>query len=229
MRRWWKERRAASIGILAGGAAVLLVLVLLATGVLGGDGIFGGDDDSASAEDAPELLGYPLAPLEPDKDNAIKGALPIDQIGLTVLSRSQTVQLALSSNEELSPALTSALQQGQPVIEFQGTSVLTGDLADAQSNQQELQLELEATDSEATGEMTIRAEDEQPVIDLRIENLEPAPEDQTYVLWAVLPEGTELPAPSETPAPEGGGAVPAPGGGGGGGGAGGGSGGGGGG
>ena len=219
-RTWWQERRAASIAILA--AFVALVVV----GVLAIAGVIGGGDGGSSGEDTAPLLGYPLAPLEV-KDGEIKGALPVDQIGLTVLSRSQFVDLALSNNEELSPALTSALQQGQPVIDYQGTSVLRGDLADASSDKKALALDLEpAEGSTASGGLVVRAEDEQPVIDLSLKGLDPAPEGQTYVLWAILPEGTELPPASETP-PSQGGALPGQGGGtGGGGGAGGGGGGG---
>ena len=222
-RSMWEERRGAAIAILAAAAVAIVALILVVTGVIGG-----GDDEPA-ADDTPPLLGYPLAPLEPDKDGSIKGALPVDQLGLTVLSRSDSVDLSLSSNDALSPALTNALQQGQPVIEYEGTSVMRGALADAQSSQQVLSLDLEAVDSDATGKLVIRAEGKQPVIDLAIEDLEPAPEGDTYVLWALLPEGTELPAPQET-APQGGAVpttpTPAPGGGGGAGGGGGGGGGG---
>ena len=219
--RWWTERRAQSIALLVAIAAILVVGILALTGAFGG-----GDDESSTADDAPALLGYPLAPLEVNKDGDIKGALPVDQLGLTVLSRSQFVDLALSSNDDLSPALTTALQQGQPVIDYQGTSVLRGDLSEASADKKALAVDLAPADSstDASGSAVVRAEGDQPVIDLSIEGLDPAPEGQTYVLWAILPEGTELPPPSETPAPPGG-AVPGQGGGGAGGGGGGGGGG----
>ena len=209
-RRWWAERRIASIAILAALAALLVVGALAIAGVLGGD------DGGSSDESSPALLGYPLAPLEV-KDGEIKGALPVDQLGLTVLSRSQFLDLALSSDDELSPALTSALQQGQPVIDYQGTSILRADLADADTDKQALALDMEPTGAsaspDASGAAVVRAEGKQPVIDLSLKDLDAAPEGQTYVLWAILPEGTELPPASETPAPEGG-AVPGQGGGG---------------
>ncbi len=70
-RRWWEERRAQSIALLATAGAIIVVAILLLTGVIGG-----GDDEGSAAEDSPALLGYPLAPLEVDKDGEIKGALP---------------------------------------------------------------------------------------------------------------------------------------------------------
>jgi len=223
-RRWWDERRPQAIAILAILAALIVVGILALAGVFGGD-------DGAEAEDTPSLLGYPLAPLQVDKNNEIKGALPLDQLGLTVLSRSASVDLALSSNDELTPALTSALQQGQPVIDYSGTPVLHGDLNAAQADKQALALDMEPVgDYTASGGLVVRADGEEPVVDLSLKDLEPAPEGQTYVLCALLPEGTELPPPSEAPpggaVPPGGGAVPpAPGGGAGGGGGGGGGGG----
>jgi hypothetical protein len=220
LRRWWNERRPQSIAILT--ALVALIVV----GILALAGVFGGDDDTASGEeDTQPLLGYPLAPLEVDNKGEIKGGLPVDQLGLTVLSRSQFVDLALAPNDALSEDLTAALQQGQPVIEYQGTSVLRGDLNEAESDRRTLSLDLEPTDgSEASGGLVVRAEGKQPIIDLSLENLEPAPEGQTYVLWALLPEGTELPPASEAPTqPEG--VLPEQGGGAGGGGGGGGGGG----
>jgi len=191
-RQMWSERRRQSIIALVAGAALLVVAVVLVTGV------FGGGDEGEPSNSEPPLLGYPLAPLQADKDGTIGGQLPLEQVALTILSRSKFVDLSLTSNEKLSPAIQAALQQGQPVIDYQGTSVLRGEIADAKSGGGKLTLDLEPSDTDASGKIPVGAKDKRPFIDIDVQGLDPPPPGQTYVLWALLPEGTELPEPGAT-------------------------------
>ena len=188
-RTRWDEHRKQSAIILAAVAAVLIVGVLLLTGVIGG-----GDD--GSSDSSTQLLGYPLAPLQVDKQGNVQGELPMEQLGLTILSRSADVDVSLTSNDSLSPAIQAALQQGQPVIDYQGTTVLRGALDDAKTSNSGLALDLQPEDGDASGKIAILAKDKKPVMDLDIRGLDQPPANQSYVLWAVLPEGTELPAPA---------------------------------
>src|SRR5215210_2373452 len=133
-RTRWDEHRQQSAIILAAVAAVLIVGVLWLTGVIGG-----GDD--GSSDSSTSLLGYPLAPLQVDKQGNVQGELPMEQLGLTILSRSADVDVSLTSNDSLSPAIQTALQQGQPVIDYQGTTVLRGTLDSAKTSNSGLTLD----------------------------------------------------------------------------------------
>jgi hypothetical protein len=207
-RRMWGERRPLAIAILAALAALLVLAVLLITGVIGGDG----DDDAAPAEPEATRQGYPLSPLLVKEGKDFSERFPIPQPALAIAAGAQTVAISVSDNATLGTRLQEAVSQGLPVLDYSDESVLSGEVPTAPSGNQDQDelatIELEPVgDTDASGEATFGADNQEAFLDVTLEGLGPAPSDQTYVLWFLLPEGTDLSAQGAAP---GGGAAPAP-------------------
>jgi hypothetical protein len=207
-RRMWEERRPQATAILAALAAVLVVAVLLITGVIGGED----DDDGAPAEPTATRQGYPLSPLVIKEGKDFSERFPIPQPALAIAAGAQTVAISLSDNATLGTRLQDAVSQGLPVLDYTDESILSGDVPTAPSGNQDQEelatIELEPVgDTEASGEATFGADNREAFLDVTLEGLGPAPSEQTYVLWFLLPEGTDLSAQGAAP---GGGGAPAP-------------------
>jgi hypothetical protein len=206
-RRMWEERRPLALAILAALVAVLVLAVLLITGVIGG-----GDDDAAPAESEATRQGYPLSPLLVKEGKDFSERFPIPQPALAIAAGAQTVAISVSDNATLGTRLQEAVSQGLPVLDYTDESVLSGEVPTAPSGNQDQDelatIELEPVgDTDASGEATFGADNQEAFLDVTLEGLGPAPSDQTYVLWFLLPEGTDLSAQGAAP---GAGGAPAP-------------------
>ena len=211
LRTRFDEHRRQSLIILGALALALVIALLFITGVLGG-----GDDEPASSEPAATRQGYPLSPIVVKEGKEFKQRFPIPPASLPIAAGASTISVSLSDNATLGPRLTEAVSAGQPVLDYTDDSVLTGEVPESDNAQPDAQGELITVDLEgvgdstASGEAVIGVEDQEAFLDVGIDGLEPAPTDRTYVLWFLLPEGTDLGATTAPPQP--GGAVPQPGG-----------------
>jgi len=72
--------------------------------------------------------GYPLSPVEVGADGSFSDRFPIPQFAIPIASRARFVDISLSENRTLLSNLRRAVREEQPIIRYEGDSVLRGEI-----------------------------------------------------------------------------------------------------
>jgi hypothetical protein len=195
VRRLFAERRKQSIIVSVVAVAALVVGILAIAGAFGGGGGGGG----GSSEQAATRQGYPLSPLLIKQGKDFAQRFPIPQPALPIAAGASTIAVSLSDNSSLGPRLQNAVSSGLPVLDYEDPSVLEGDVPTSASNSNDqsqiVSVKLQPSgETDASGTAAFGIQGKQAFLDVKLDGLDPAPSDKTYVLWFLLPEGVDLAA-----------------------------------
>jgi hypothetical protein len=72
--------------------------------------------------------GYPLSPVQVGADGGFSDRFPIPQFAIPIASRARFVDISLSQNRTLLSDLRKAVREEQPILGYQGDSVLRGEI-----------------------------------------------------------------------------------------------------
>jgi len=72
--------------------------------------------------------GYPLSPVQVGGDGSFSDRFPIPQFAIPIASRARFVDISLSQNRSLLSNLRRAVRDEQPILRYQGESVLRGEI-----------------------------------------------------------------------------------------------------
>jgi hypothetical protein len=75
-----------------------------------------------------EKQGYPLSPLQPGTDGGFSDRFPVPAIAIPIASRAREVDISLSENRSLLQNLERAVQGEEPILGYEGKSVLRGEI-----------------------------------------------------------------------------------------------------
>jgi hypothetical protein len=76
--------------------------------------------------------GYPLAPLTPEANQTFSDRFAIPQVVLPIAARTQFIDISLVNNEQLAGDLQKAIKGNKVLLNYQGESVLRGEIPEAQ-------------------------------------------------------------------------------------------------
>jgi hypothetical protein len=72
--------------------------------------------------------GYPLSPVQVGAEGNFSDRFPIPQFAIPIASRARFVDISLSENRSLLSDLRTAVRDEQPILGYQGDSVLRGEI-----------------------------------------------------------------------------------------------------
>src|SRR5918995_2455821 len=72
--------------------------------------------------------GYPLSPVQVGADGGFSDRFPIPQFAIPIASRARFVDISLRQNRSLLSDLRAAVRDEQPILRYQGESVLRGEI-----------------------------------------------------------------------------------------------------
>lgn len=72
--------------------------------------------------------GYPLSPVQVSAEGSFSDRFPIPQFAIPIASRARFVDISLSQNRSLLSDLQAAVRDEQPILGYQGDSVLRGEI-----------------------------------------------------------------------------------------------------
>jgi hypothetical protein len=72
---------------------------------------------------------YPLQPFQPEQDGTFSDRAPIDASVSQVAARTQAVNVSLTEERPLFKSVSDAVNQGSPLLPYQGQTILTGAVA----------------------------------------------------------------------------------------------------
>jgi Anti-sigma-K factor rskA len=72
---------------------------------------------------------YPLQPFQPEQNGTFSDRAPIDASVSQLAARTQAVNVSLTEQKPLFKAVSDAVNQGSPLLPYQGDTILSGDVA----------------------------------------------------------------------------------------------------
>jgi hypothetical protein len=79
--------------------------------------------------------GYPLAPFQPRQDGTYADRVPIDASITQIAARTRAVNVSLTEQTPLFKSVRDAVQQGSPLLPYQGETIMTGAVAKGAASQ----------------------------------------------------------------------------------------------
>jgi hypothetical protein len=190
--------------IVAAGVLILIAAILAVTGAFSG-----GEGTPAPSAPAATEQGHVVTPVPVNEKGEFSGEFPLSPIAVALLGQSEFVDVSLSSIDALTPALEEAVSESTPLLDYEGTSVLRGEVArgvtSGSGSDGRVVVPLKAEDGQASGQVSVGVKNEsEAVINVEVRNM-PAPgQGEAYFVWFILPEDFTLPEPN-VPSDQGGG------------------------
>jgi hypothetical protein len=169
-------------------AAVLVVVaVLAATGTFkGGDSNAATATTTSAASTRGQAEGFPLTPLKVSTSGSVTSRTPIPPTLRNLIPRAQALYITRSNTRDLAVAVNQAVQNRQLIIPVSGSPQLVGAVGSPRSN--EIPIDLNAVKgARGTGSASVDVSDpKNPVLNLKLTNLQVLPKKQTYIVWFVF-------------------------------------------
>jgi hypothetical protein len=79
--------------------------------------------------------GYPLAPFQPRQDGTFADRVPIDGSVTQLAARTRAINVSLTEQTPLFKSVRDAVQEGSPLLPYQGETIMTGAVAKGAASQ----------------------------------------------------------------------------------------------
>jgi hypothetical protein len=184
------SRRQTQLMVGLGSGAVLLVAVVLAVA-----GAFSsGSDDTATpsttnttaADTSGRPQGFPLTQVNVGESGDFQDTFSIPRGYQVLLPRTQALYLTVSKAKSVLDAIRTALDSQQPV-RVEGKTAFAGIVNSANAQKNVIPIPLRAARGvRGSGAAALALSGNQPVLDMELNGLEPAPKGSAYIVWFVV-------------------------------------------